>query len=351
MTDGPTAHGAPAAGGGTVTAEESTGATPVAGTGGAPRGRAVGVRIGITLGLVVLALALAYWRAGSGVVVTQAVLTGLMIGGVYGLVAMGLTLIFGVLDIVNFAHGAFLAVALYITVEMVGRFAVHPYVALLVSVPLMFLLGAAVQRGILAGAIGKPLENQLLITLGIALLIDNSLLLFFGPNPQSVKLPGDHGVEIFGAVVTLSRLLAFAVALVLAGLLFLLLQRTRLGTAIRAVAANDAGAQMVGIDTRRIYMITFAIGTACAGAAGVLVSPLVTIEPTTGELFNIIAFVVVVLGGMGNVVGALVGGLIIGLTEQLGALYLPGQSPLLSVFIVFVLVLFLRPQGLFGRKA
>jgi branched-chain amino acid transport system permease protein len=334
-----------------VTAEEPTDSTPVAGPAAAARRRAVWTRVGITLAIVVVALGLAYWRTGNGVVVTQAVLTGLMIGGVYGLVAMGLTLIFGVLDIVNFAHGAFLAVALYITVEMVGRLGVHPYLALLVSVPLMFLLGAAVQAGILAGAIGKPLENQLLITLGIALLIDNGLLLFFGPNPQSVRLPGDRGVEVFGAVVTLSRLLAFAVALVLAGLLYLLLQRTRLGTAIRAVAANDSGAQMVGIDTRRIYMATFAIGTACAGAAGVLVAPLVTIEPTTGELFNIIAFVVVVLGGMGNVVGAVVGGLIIGLTEQLGALYLPGQSPLLSVFIVFVLVLFLRPQGLFGRKA
>ena len=351
MTDTPTAHGASAPGGGTVTAEEPTDSTAVAGPAGAARRRAVWMRVGITLAIVVVALGLAYLRTGNWVVVTQAVLTGLMIGGVYGLVAMGLTLIFGVLDIVNFAHGAFLAVSLYITVLMVERLGVHPYLALLVAVPLMFLLGAAVQRGILAGAIGKPLENQLLITLGIALLIDNGLLLFFGPNPRSVRLPGDRGIEIFGAVVTLSRLLAFAVALVLAGLLYLLLQRTRLGTAIRAVAANDSGAQMVGIDTRRIYMMTFAIGTACAGAAGVLVAPLVTIEPTTGELFNIIAFVVVVLGGMGNVVGAVVGGLIIGLTEQLGALYLPGQSPLLSVFIVFVLVLFLRPQGLFGRKA
>jgi branched-chain amino acid transport system permease protein len=306
----------------------------------------------VLLGLVVVlvAIALAYLRAGSAVVVTQAVVTGLLIGGVYGLVAMGLTLIFGVLDIVNFAHGAFLAVALYITVVMVGQLGVNPLVALVVSVPLMFVLGAAVQRGILAGAMGKPLENQLLITLGLALLIDNLLLLFFGPNPRSVSLPGDRGIQIFGAVANVSRLLAFGVALLLAGLLYLLLQRTRLGTAIRAVAANDAGAQMVGIDTRRIYMATFAIGTACAGAAGVLVAPLVTIEPTTGELFNIVAFVVVVLGGMGNVVGALIGGLIIGLTEQLGALYLPGQSPLLSVFVVFVLVLFLRPQGLFGRS-
>ncbi|HEU4332786.1 MAG TPA: branched-chain amino acid ABC transporter permease, partial [Lapillicoccus sp.] len=256
-----------------------------------------------------------------------------------------------VLDIVNFAHGAFLAVALYISVVMVDRFGVHPMLALAVAVPVMFLLGAAVQRFVLAGAIGKPLENQLLITLGLALLIDNLLLLFFGPNPQSVKLPGDTGVPIFGAVAELSRLLAFGVALVLAALLYVLLRRTRLGTAIRAVAANDAGAQLVGIDTRRIYMMTFAIGTACAGAAGVLVAPLVTIEPTTGELFNIIAFVVVVLGGMGNIVGALVGGLLIGLTEQLGAILLPGQSPLLAIFIVFVVILLFRPQGLFGRTS
>ncbi|MEP6650147.1 MAG: branched-chain amino acid ABC transporter permease [Lapillicoccus sp.] len=305
----------------------------------------------VAVGVVVVAVLLAYVRSGSTEVVSQAVVTGILVGGVYGLVAMGLTLIFGVLDIVNFAHGAFLAVALYISVVMVNTFGVHPLLALVVSAPVMFLLGAAVQRFVLAGAIGKPLENQLLITLGLALLIDNLLLLFFGPNPQSVKLPGDTGVAIFGAVATVSRLLAFGVALVLAGLLYVLLRRTRLGTAIRAVAANDAGAQLVGIDTRRIYMATFAIGTACAGAAGALVAPLVTIEPTTGELFNIIAFVVVVLGGMGNVIGALVGGLLIGLTEQLGALLLPGQSPLLAIFIVFVLILLFRPQGLFGRTS
>lgn len=309
------------------------------------------LRVAVVVGLVIAGIALAYARSGSGVVVTQAVATGILIGGVYGLVAMGLTLIFGVLDIVNFAHGSFLALALFVTFWLVNGLGLHPYLALAVSVPVMFVVGVMVQRGILAGAMGKPLENQLLITLGIALIIENSLLLFFGANPRSVALPGDRGVPIFGAVADLSRVLAFVGALLLAGGLFLLLQRTRLGTAIRAVAANDAGAQLVGIDTRRIYAVTFAIGTACAGAAGTLVAPLVTIEPTTGAMFNIVAFVVVVLGGMGNVIGALLGGLIIGLAEQLGAIYLPGQSPLLSVFIVFVLVLFLRPQGLFGRAA
>ena len=308
-------------------------------------------RAALVVVLAAVVLALAYARAGSGVVVIQAVLVGLLVGGVYGLVAMGLTLIFGVLDIVNFAHGAFLAIALYITVVMVDALGVHPLVALLVAVPLMFVLGALVQRVVLARAMGGPLENQLLITLGLALLVDNLLLLTFGPNPRSVTLPGEGAVRVLGAATTTSRVLAFAVAIALALALYVLLRRTRLGTAIRAVAADDAGAQHVGIDTRRINMLVFAIGTACAGAAGVLVAPLVTIEPTTGELFNILAFIVVVLGGMGNVVGALIGGLLIGLVEQLGALLLPSQSPLLLVFAVFVLVLLLRPQGLFGARS
>lgn len=300
---------------------------------------------------VIAAIGLAYLRSGSPVIVSQAVVTGILIGGVYGLVAMGLTLIFGVLDIVNFAHGSFLALALFLSFWLVSSLGMHPYLALAVSIPVMFVLGYLVQRGVLSGAMGKPLENQLLITLGLSLVIENTLLLLFGANPRSVQLAGDFGIHILGAVAQWSRVLAFGGALILAGVLYLVLQRTRLGTAIRAVAANDKGAQLVGINTRQIYAVTFALGTACAGAAGTLVAPLVTIEPSTGSIFNIVAFVVVVLGGMGNVLGALVGGLVIGLTEQLGGIYLPGQSPLLSVFIVFVLVLFLRPQGLFGRSA
>lgn len=308
-------------------------------------------RLIVVAAFVIAAIGLAYLRSGSPVIVSQAVVTGILIGGVYGLVAMGLTLIFGVLDIVNFAHGSFLALALFLSFWLVSSLGMHPYLALAVSIPVMFVLGYLVQRGVLSGAMGKPLENQLLITLGLSLVIENTLLLLFGANPRSVQLAGDFGIHILGAVAQWSRVLAFGGALILAGVLYLVLQRTRLGTAIRAVAANDKGAQLVGINTRQIYAVTFALGTACAGAAGTLVAPLVTIEPSTGSIFNIVAFVVVVLGGMGNVPGALVGGLVIGLTEQLGGIYLPGQSPLLSVFIVFVLVLFLRPQGLFGRSA
>jgi len=261
---------------------------------------------------------------------------------------MGLTLIFGVLDIVNVAHGAFLALALFVTYGVVQSTGVHPYLALLVAVPVMFGLGWLIQFTVLNRAMGKPLENQLLITLGISLLIENGLLLFLGADPRSVRFPGEVGIDVFGAVANLSRVLAFVAALVLAAALTVLLRRTRVGTAIRAVAANRQGAALVGVDVRHIYALTFALGTACAGAAGTLVAPFTTIEPTTGSLFTIVAFVVVVLGGMGNVLGALAGGLLIGLAEQLGGLYFPGQSPLLTVFAVFLLVLFLKPRGLFG---
>ncbi len=309
-------------------------------------------RLVVTAALLVVALALAWVRTdGSTVVVTQAVITGLLLGGVYGLVAMGLTLIFGVLDIVNFAHGALMTVAMYATFVLASESGIDPYLTLLVSVPLLLLLGVVLQGGLLNRAMGQALENQLLLTLGIALLVENALLLAFSGDPKGVRVAYDRPMQILGAVADLSRILAFVGALLLAGLLFFVLQRTRLGTSIRAVAANPEGAQLVGIDVRRVYMLTFAVGTACAGAAGTLVVPFITLEPTTGELFNIIAFVVVVLGGMGKVLGALLGGLLIGLVEQLGGLYLPGQSPLLGVFVVFVLVLFLRPQGLFGSPA
>ena len=284
----------------------------------------------------------------SGVVVTQAVVTGVLTGGVYGLVAMGLTLIFGVLDIVNFAHGAFLTLALFLTYGVVRTTGAHPYLALPVAVPVMFGLGWLVQFVLLNRSMGRPLANQLLITLAISLIVENGLLLFLGANPRSVPLPGEHGIGVFGAVASLSRVLAFGAALVIAGGLYVFLRRSRAGTAIRAVAANRQGAELVGVDVRHIHALTFALGTACAGAAGTLVAPFTTIEPTTGSLFTIVAFVVVVLGGLGNVLGALAAGVLIGLTEQLGGVLLPDQSPFLAVFAVFLLVLFLRPQGIFG---
>jgi len=304
----------------------------------------------VTVVLLLVAAMAAYLRSGSVPIVSQAVLTGLVTGGVYSLIAMGLTLIFGVLDIVNFAHGSFIAVALFITYVVVHNTGLNPYVALPVAILALFVLGALAQFTVLNPTMGRPLESQLLLTLGISLLLINALLLVFGGDPLSVAFPGDHGVNVGGAVANQSRIIAFVGALLLAGGLYLLLARTSLGRAIRAVAASRQGAGLVGIDVRRIYVITFGLGTACAGAAGMLIAPFTTIAPNAGDQFNILAFVVVVMGGLGNVLGALVSGIIVGLVEQLGGVILTGQSPLFGVFLVFILILFVRPQGIFGTR-
>lgn len=305
----------------------------------------------VTLGVLALAAVAAGVISGSPTVLAQALVTGLLTGGIYSLIAMGLTLVYGVLHIINFANGAMVALAMYLTYVLVNLTGMHPYATLLITVPTMFLLGAVTQAGLLNPIMRAPIHTQLLITIGLALAIENILLLVFGPNPLSVQLPGNTGVPILGATVDLSRIYAFAGALVLVAALWLILQRTPVGTAVRSVAANPEGARLVGIDIKAIYVLTFALGAAAAGAAGTLVAPFTTIEPTAGSVFNLTAFVVVVLGGMGNVPGALVGGLIVGLTEQLGGLILPGQSPLLAVFVVFLIVLFAKPRGIFGRTA
>jgi branched-chain amino acid transport system permease protein len=305
----------------------------------------------VTLGILIVVTVIAGIASGSTAVLTQALVTGILTGGIYSLIAMGLTLIYGVLHIINFANGAMVGLSLYLTYAVVSNFGVHPYLALIVTVPVMMGVGALVQAFLLNPVMRAPLHTQLLITIGLALAIENGLLLIFGPNPLSVQLPGNAGVAIFGATVELSRIYAFFAAILLVAALWLLLQKTPIGTAIRAVASNPEGARLVGINIKGIYILTFAIGAGAAGAAGTLVAPFSTIQPTAGAIFNLTAFVVVVLGGMGNVPGALVGGLVVGLTEQLGSLIFPGQSPLLAVFVVFLIVLFVKPKGVFGRAS
>jgi len=309
-------------------------------------------RVAIVVGITVLVVVLAYWRTGgSGLLVTQAIVTGLLVGGVYSLIALGLTLIFGVLHIINFAQGALVTMGMYATYVISSNLGWNPYLTLVISIPLLLVFGGLVQILIINRSMGEAHENQLLLTLALGLLIENTLLLVFGGNPLSVRSGPETVYNIFGAVATQSRIIAFLGASLLAVLLFIMLQRTGIGTAIRAVAANPTGARLVGINVKRIYIITFAIGAACAGAAGTLVVPFVSIQPIAGEVFNVTAFVVVVLGGLGRVVGAMFGGLIVGLAEQFGGIFFPDQSNLLGVFAVFILILFLRPQGLFANAS
>lgn len=337
----------PTTAGGAVTASPAPGLSPRRRPYSGPSVRTLVVTL-----VVIIAAALVAWMvSGSTTVLMQALTTGFLTGGIYSLIAMGLTLVYGVLHIINFANGAMVALAMYITYAVVSGLGIHPYMALLITVPVMFIIGALLQTTLLNPIMRAPIHTQLLITIGVALAIENILLLVFGPNPLSVRLPGNQGIHFLGATVELSRIYAFIGALVLVAALWVLLRKTRIGTAIRSVAANPEGARLIGINVKRIYVLTFGLGAAAAGAAGTFVATFTTIEPTAGAVFNLTAFVVVVLGGMGNVPGALVGGLIVGLTEQLGGLILPGQSPLLAVFVVFLVVLFAKPQGIFGRAS
>jgi branched-chain amino acid transport system permease protein len=330
------------------------------------RGRRWGIIGIVVLTVAVLAIVnragLVVWMDQNGVVLRQAMVTGLLIGGVFGLVAMGLTLIFGVLDIINFAHGALLTIGMYITFVLYDRFGIDPYVAVLITVPLLFLIGAIIQRTIIHPARNAPAHNQLLLTLGLALFIENLMLVIFTATPRSIRLEYGRGlteigplaiefpIRIAGTTITLTKLAAFIFALVLAALLYLLLHRTTLGKAIRATAQNKEGARLVGISTDRISLVTFGLGVACVGAAAALVLPFLAVDPLVGNAFNITAFVIVVLGGMGSIPGALLGGLIIGLTQELGVVFAPSSTKLLGVFFVFILVLLLRPQGLLGKR-
>ncbi|CAN5860865.1 branched-chain amino acid ABC transporter permease [soil metagenome] len=312
--------------------------------------------------LVLRREALSQWLEYNGIVRRQATVTGSRTGSVDGLVAMGLTLIFGVLNIINFAHGALMTVGMYLTFFLFSSYGVDPYVSVLITAPALFVIGLVVQRVIIHPARDAPEHNQLLLTLGLSLFIQHLLIVLFTAPPRSIRLGYGRGevglgpftvdfpLRIWGTTTTLPKLAAFVFALLLALLLYLLLKRTDLGKAVRAVAQERDGAALVGINVDRINMITFGLGTACVGAAASLVLPFFFVDPVAGESFNIIAFVTVVLGGMGSVPGALLGGIIIGLTQELGVVFAPSSSKLLGVFIVFILVLLFRPQGLFGSK-
>ena len=282
----------------------------------------------------------------------QSITSGLLIGGVYALVAVGLTLIFGVMKIINFAHGEFLMLGMYFSFFLSTLLGIDPYVAILLAVPLFIALGWAIHVFLIRPVLGAPDMIQILLTVGISLVLQNLALFFFSPDFQSLKL--DYGIKTFqlwGVHVSLVRLLAFAVALSVIGGLYLLLQKTDMGKALRACAEEREGALAVGINVEKMYKIAFGLGITCVAIAGIVMTPFFYISPNVGIPFTLVAFVVVVLGGLGNIPGALVGGLIVGVVESLGEIMLPAASlKSLATFTIFILILLLRPQGLFGQK-
>ena len=283
-------------------------------------------------------------------------LNGLTTGAVYALIALGLTLIYGVLHIINFAHGAALMMALYAVYFLKERWGIDPYLALPIVVPGMFALGYAMQRIVINRASHGKDENILLVTLGLSIVMENLALLFFKSDTRTIEtvytlstVPINVGFA--QAMISLPKLVAFGGALVTSAVLILIVSRTDLGRAIRAVAKEKQGAKLMGIDVDHVYAMSFGIGLACLGAAACFLLPAYYVNPQVGSGFVLVAFTIVVLGGMGSFVGALVGGLLIGVVESLGGLFLGESLGQIGIFLIFIAVLLFRPQGLFGAKA
>ena len=284
-------------------------------------------------------------------IVFASVLGGLTTGAVYALIALGLTLIYGVLHIINFAHGALLMVALYAVYLLKTQLGIDPYLALPIVVPGMFALGYALQRGVINRASHGKDENILLVTLGIAIVLENLALMAFKSDTRSIATAYTlTTIPIGPAFIALPKLVAFAGALLASTVLLLVVTRSDLGRAIRAVAKEQHGAKLMGIDVDHVYAMSFGIGLACLGAAACFLLPAYYVNPQVGSGFVLVAFTVVVLGGMGSFAGALVGGLLVGVVESLGGLVLGESLGQIGIFVVFIAMLLLRPQGLFGAR-
>ncbi len=280
------------------------------------------------------------------------VLNGITTGAVYALIALGLTLIYGVLHIINFAHGASLMVALYGVYFLKEKLGIDPYLALPIMVPAMFALGYLLQRGVINRASHGKDENILLVTLGLSIVLENLALLFFKSDTRNIETAYTlTTVNIGPAMIALPKLVAFAGALVVSSVLLAVMRYTDLGRAIRAVAKEKHGARLMGIDVDHVYAMCFGIGLACLGAAACFLLPAYYVNPLVGSGFVLVAFTIVVLGGMGSFVGALVGGLLIGVVESVGGLYLGESLGQVGIFAIFIAVLLFRPQGLFGARA
>jgi len=287
----------------------------------------------------------------SPAILIPAILNGLLTGAVYALVALGLTLVYGVLHIINFAHGALLTAAMF-AAFFAYQFGIDPYVAIFLLAPAFFVIGYALQRFVIGPASHGDDRNMLLVTLGIAVVIENALLYAFRADTRTIDVPYAFQSIDFGfTFLAVPRLIGFAAVFVVALALWLIMNFTDTGRAIRAVAKEKLGAELAGIDVAHVYAVTFGLGTACVAVAACLLIPSYYVNPSAGNAFVLVAFTIVVLGGMGSVPGALIGGLVIGVVESLSSLFLGDSLGQVGIFLIFIAVLLVRPSGLFGARA
>ena len=277
---------------------------------------------------------------------------GLLTGLVYGLMALGLSVIFGVVRVVNFAHGEMMTVAMYIAITLFSTLHLDPLVMLVPVAAVLFCLGYALQAGIINPFITRAEHMQFLLLVAIAIIIINVLLILFGPDAQSVQTSYSYdSFQIGKLIVDATKLYAAGAALAVAVALYGFFRFTAIGTAIRACADNYTGALVVGLDVKHLYALTFGLGAACVGAAGVMLVLIVDVTPSLGPAYTLLAFVIVITGGLGSMPGALIGGVLIGMTEAMAGLIFTPSAKSMFAFGILVLVLLFRPQGIMGKKA
>jgi branched-chain amino acid transport system permease protein len=299
--------------------------------------------------------------AGQIELLLQVLISGVLLGGLYALIGLGMSLIMGVMKIINLAHGELMMVGMYITFWAFTLLRLDPYVSILLVFPALFLLGALLQKYLIAPVMEVDSilpENQVLLTVGIGMVLSNLALLFFSANYRSVPVSYANktiywDLKLGGQTISLSfsvpMLVAFGIALVLGSALFLFLGRTDLGRMIRATAQDKRAAALMGVNTKRMTYVTFGLGSALVGAAGALLVPVYYLFPQIGGPFTLKAFIITVLGGMGNIPGAVLGGVVLGLAESLGSVYISLGYKDAFGFIIFVLVLIFLPKGLLGK--
>jgi branched-chain amino acid transport system permease protein len=274
-------------------------------------------------------------------------LTGL----VYGLMALGLSVIFGVVRVVNFAHGEMMTIAMYIAVLLSSGFHLDPLILLVPIAAVLFVFGYALQTSLINPFITRPEYVQFLLLVALAIIITNTLLIIFGPDARSVQtLYALESFQVGEMIIDAAKVYAAAAAIVFAAALFAFFRLTLVGKAIRACADNHTGALVVGLDVKRLYALTFGLGAACVGAAGTMLVLIIDVTPMLGPSYTLLAFVIVITGGLGSMPGALVGGVLIGVTEALAGLLFTPSAKSMFAFGILVLVLLFRPQGILGKR-
>ena len=278
--------------------------------------------------------------------------SGVLTGLIYGLMALGLSVIFGVVRVVNFAHGEMMTIAMYLAITAFNALGLDPLVMAVPIAAVLFVLGYVLQRGIINPFIHRPEHSQFMLLVALALIIVNVLLIIFGPDARNVQTSYAFDSFVLGPlIVDATKVYAAGASILIAVALFIFFRLAPAGKAIRACADNYTGALVVGLDVKRLYALTFGLGAACVGAAGSMLVLLIDVTPALGPAYTLLAFIIVITGGLGSMPGALVGGVLIGLTEALaGLLFTPSAKSMFS-FGLLVLVLLLRPQGLLGRRA